>query len=94
MVYNIAMNKEFLESILKKQFNEKYYTAKELEYGNEAGTFISPFDYNQLIEYKESIASLEEGMISRLPLPAFNYKCLYYSFCNANISSWINIIFI
>ena len=82
MVYNIAMNKDFLESILKKQFNEKYYTAKELEYGNEAGTFISPYDYGQLIEYKESVASLDEGMVSLLPLPAFNFKCLYYSFCN------------
>ncbi|OQC11225.1 MAG: Fic/DOC family protein [Tenericutes bacterium ADurb.Bin087] len=76
------MNKEKLHAILAKQFNEKYYTAQELQYGNEAGTYISPFEYKQLIEYKESIASLEDGLISLLPLPAFNSKCLYYCFGN------------
>lgn len=76
------MNKELLQTLLEKQFNEKYYTAKELEYGNEAGTYISPFEYNQLVEYKESITSLDGEMISQLPLLPFNHKCLYYSFCN------------
>ncbi|MGI6714544.1 MAG: Fic family protein [Bacilli bacterium] len=76
------MNNEKLHAILEKQFNGKYYTAKELQYGNEAGTYISPFEYKQLIEYKESLASLDDGMVSLLPLPAFNFKCLYYCLGN------------
>ena len=46
-----------LQSLLEKQFNENYYTPKELEYGNAAGVFLSPFEYKEFLEYKNSIAS-------------------------------------
>lgn len=78
----MLMKEEILQKLLDKQYCEKYYTAKELIYGNEAQTYLSPFDYKQLIEYKESIATLDGEKVILLPLPAFNYKCLYYSHCN------------
>ena len=82
MVYNLYMEKQTLQKILEKQLNEKYYTSKELEHGTEPGTYISPFEYGELIAYKESIASLDNPYISLLPLPTFNFKCLYYSPCS------------
>ena len=64
---------------LKKQLNEKYYTARDLQYGNQAGTFLSPLEYRDLIEYKESLASESDPFFVRLPLPAFNSECLFYA---------------
>lgn len=76
------MNDSNLENALQKQHNETYYTALQLEYSNRAGVFLSPFEYKKLLEYKESIASVDNPYVKLIPLPAFNSKCLYYSNCN------------
>ncbi len=68
-----------LQSLLEKQFNENYYTPKELEYGNAAGVFLSPFEYKEFLEYKDSIASSDNPAVKSLPLPSFNYPHLYFS---------------
>ena len=73
-------NKKILNA-LQKQIEEKYYTGSQLEYSNEAGTFLSPFEYRTLLEYKDDHASVNDPYLKLLPLPAFNYKCLYYSHC-------------
>lgn len=82
MVYNNNMENGKLQEILEKQFNGEYYTQKELEYGNKPGLFLSPFEYKELIEYKEMLSETNNEYINRLPIPAFNSKCLYFSFCN------------
>ena len=74
-------NKKILNAV-EKQFHEKYYTAKELEYSNKAGTFLSPLEYRQFLAYKEDLASEGSPYISPLPLPSFNSRFLYYSACN------------
>lgn len=79
-VYHKSMDVPKLQAIIKKQLEEKYYTPKELQYGNEPGTYLSPWDYQKLLEYKETIAS-SSGPLILLPLPSFNSKCLYYSDC-------------
>ena len=74
------MDNTKLLNALSKQYNEKYYTAKELEYSPEAGVFLTPFEYKQFIEYKEELA-IQGGsqFVKALPLPSFNNKCLYVS---------------
>ncbi len=94
MVYHIDMDNQKLQRLLEKQFTEKYYTAKELEYGNEAGTYITPYEYGQLLEYKENKATLDKGLVSLLPLPSFNSKCLYYSLCHELIALLNNFIYL
>ena len=74
-------DKKILNAV-EKQFHEKYYTAKELEYSNKAGTFLSPLEYRQFLAYKEDLASEGSPFVSPLPLPAFNSQFLYYSACN------------
>ena len=59
MVYNSGMENEKILNAIKKQFLEEYYTAKELQYSNKAGIYLSPFEYKQFIEYKENIASFD-----------------------------------
>ena len=81
-VYNVFMENEKFEKILQKQLEGEYYTAKELQYGNNAGTFLSPFEYKSYLDYKEEKASLSNSLVTLLPLKAFNYKCLY--FCLGN----------
>lgn len=76
------MEKEQLQVVLEKQLNEKYYTTKELEYGTKPGIFLSPFEYKRFIEYKEKLASLNNEYVTKIPLPVFNFKCLYYSLGN------------
>lgn len=72
------MENQKLQSLLEKQFNETYYTAKELEYGNAAGEFLSPFEYKEFLEYKDSVASEDNPKVRSLPLPSFNYPHLYF----------------
>ena len=50
-VYNNYMDNSKILLAFDKQFKEKYYTARELEYGNEAGVFLSPFEYKDLLEF-------------------------------------------
>ena len=73
------MKNEKLEIALNKQFNGKYFTIKELEYGYDANIFLSPVEFKEFIEYKESIASIDNKYVTKIPLPAFNFKILYYS---------------
>ncbi len=82
MVYNNAMDKDKISKILNLQFNEKYYTPKELEYGNDPGIFISPHEYKELVEYKEDLALHASDFLTTLPLSSFNYRCIYYSLGN------------
>ena len=81
-VYNNYMENSKILLAFDKQFKEKYYTARELEYGNEAGVFLSPFEYKDLLEFKDEMAPQNHPYLKLLPLTAFNYKCLYYSPCN------------
>lgn len=71
-------NKKILFA-LEKQFNEEYYLMTELIYSNKVGIFLSPYEYKEFIEYKDELAKRENPFIQKLPLPVFNYKCLYYS---------------
>ena len=81
-VYNKIMKNEEFKEILLKQFNEKYYEPKELEYSKEVNTLLSPFEFKKFLEYKENIASIDNAYVTKLPLLSFNSKCLYYSFGN------------
>ncbi len=79
MVYNKDMENQKILLAFEKQFNEKYYTAQELEYGNEAGVFLTPFEYKSFLEYKDELAAGNHPYLNLLPLPAFNHVCLYRS---------------
>ena len=81
MVYNRTMNNEKILTAFNKQFNEFYYTPKDLEYGAVPGTFLSPFEYAQLLEYKENVASVDNPKVRLLPLVSFNSPGLYLSEC-------------
>lgn len=76
------MNKEKILRVLNKQVTEEYYTAKELQYSNKAGTFLTPFEYKEYLDFKDDFASLDDDHLILLPLKTFNYKCLYYCVCN------------
>ena len=75
MVYGMVYDMDMIE----KQFENEYYTAKELQYSNKAGTFLSPLEYKQFLEYKELNASENNPCVTLIPLKSFNSKCLYYS---------------
>ena len=84
------MENDKFEKILYKQLQEEYYTAKELQYGNKVSTFLSPYEYNLYIKYKEEKASFSNSDVIQLPLKSFNSKCLYY--CNSvDLKSLISI---
>ena len=76
-------------SAFEKQYKEEYYTAKELQYGNKVGLFLSPFEYKSLLEYKEEAALSSHDFLCLLPLKPFNYKCLYYC-TGLDINSLLN----
>lgn len=76
------MENEKFEKILEKQLSGKYYQPKELEYGNIAKTFLSPFEYKQFLEYKETIASTHDSPVTLIPLPTFKHKCIFYCLGN------------
>ena len=82
LVYNRAMENEKIIKVLNRQLEEEYYTAKELQYSNKVGTFLSPYEYKQLVEYKEESALNKDKCVILLPLKAFNYKCLFYCLSN------------
>ncbi len=73
-------NEKFLKT-LRAQLEGEYLTSKEIQYGNKAGLFLSPYEYKKFLEYKESIAS-PSGEVSLLPLKPFNSGCLYYCLGN------------
>lgn len=81
--------KEAFAHIVERQYKEKYYTPKELEYSSQVGLFLSPFDYQRLITYKEELSASDNPHIKRIPLPSFNHPCLFY--CpGAELTSLLN----
>lgn len=56
--------------------SNKYYTGKELMYGKEAGIFLSPFNYQQFLAFKDKTNS---ELINNLELKSFNGYGFYYS---------------
>ena len=72
------MKIEKFNEILSKQLEAEYYTAKEMQYGNNAGMFLSPFEYKEYLEEKDLRADFDNKYITKLPLKTFNYKCIYY----------------
>ena len=56
--------------------SKKYYTSKEIMYGTEPGIFLSPYDYQQFLKYKDS--SLSE-LIHSLDLKTFNKCGIYFT---------------
>ena len=91
-VYNRCMTNEQFEKILLKQFESNYFKPKELMYSNSAGTFITPFEYKQYIEY---IEKNEVGLVHKLPLKVFNHKCIYYMIpkgLQATISNYLDLV--
>lgn len=73
------MKEEKFIQILNKQFNEKYYTTKELQYSNSVNTFLSPYECKEFLEFKEDLALKANDYLTLIDLPVFNNKCLYYS---------------
>ena len=73
-------NKKILEAF-ERQNKEYYYTPKIIKYGVEPGIFLSPFEFDKLIEYRENIVKEDDKQNVLLPLLAFDNKCLYYSMC-------------
>ncbi len=72
------MKIEKFNEILSKQLEAEYYTAKEMQYGNNAGMFLSPFEYKEYLEEKDLRADFDNKYITKLPLKTFNHKCIYY----------------
>ena len=70
-------NKKF-EDVFAKQLGENYFTEKELKYSNKVGIFLSPFEFNKYLDYKESLISLKDKRVVELPLKSFNSKHLYF----------------
>lgn len=67
-----------MSRILEAQLKGKYYSAKELLYGTDPGFFLSPFAYQEFLEFKEEYVLSEGKGAKRLPLKPFNSKCLCY----------------
>ncbi|MCR4911678.1 MAG: Fic family protein [Bacilli bacterium] len=84
-----------LEKALKVQLGKEYYTQKELQYGNSAGVFLSPYEYKEFLDYKDSLALEGHKNIHKLDLKTFNSKCIYY--CKGEdlsclLSSFFNVV--
>lgn len=78
-VYNRTMKTKKYSVVLEKQFNETYHTPVELEYSASVGTFLSPFEYSQLLDYQDSILTQDTVHYYCLPLDVFNHRHLFYS---------------
>ncbi|MCR5309025.1 MAG: Fic family protein [Bacilli bacterium] len=83
---------EKFNEILSKQLEAEYYTAKEMQYGNNAGTFLSPFEYKEYLEEKDLKADFDNKYITKLPLKTFNFKCIYYCL-GIELQSAIEMVF-
>ena len=91
-VYNVVMEKVKFNQILNKQLEGEYYTSKELQYGNKANIYLSPFEYKEYLEIKDELADFNNELITKLPLKAFNFKCIYYCL-GADLKSSIDTIY-
>ncbi len=86
------MKIEKFNEILSKQLEAEYYTAKEMQYGNNAGMFLSPFEYKEYLEEKDLRADFDNKYITKLPLKTFNFKCIYYCL-GTELQSAIEMVF-
>lgn len=72
--------------------SKKYYTSKEIMYGSEPGLFLSPYEYQQYLNYKDSNESI---LIHSLNLKSFNEYGLYFvnaSELNAVFASYASLV--
>ncbi len=72
--------------------SKKYYTSKEIMYGTEPGFFLSPYDYQQYLNYKDSIKS---ELIRSLDLKSFNKYALHFAHAlelNAVFDSYASMV--
>ena len=88
------MNNEKFEQLLNKLYSSHYFNAKELQYGNKANTFLSPFEYKEFVKYKEEQAINNNRLLTLIPLKTFNHKCLYFCFgedLKASVEIYLNL---
>ena len=78
MVYNKAMETTKLQKVLFNQLNGKYYSPKELMYGSEPGSYLSPFEYKSYLDYVESFIGDSKDSMFNLNLKSFNSEYIYY----------------
>lgn len=78
MVYNNAMEEELLKRVLLNQLNNKYYSPKELMYSSEPGFYLSPFDYNNYLDYVDGLIEEAKDHSYDLNLESFNSKHIFY----------------
>ena len=57
-------------------FSKKYYTSKEIMYGTEPGLFLTPYNYQQFLAFKDSAQS---ELIHSLDLKTFNDCGIYFT---------------
>ena len=72
--------------------SKKYYTSKEIMYGTEPGLFLSPYDYQQYLNYLDSAKS---ELIRSLDLKSFNKYALHFAHAlelNAVFDSYASLV--
>lgn len=95
MVYNRTMEMIKLQKVLLNQLNNKYYSPKELMYGYEPGSYLSPFEYKSYLDYIESFIGDSKNSMFNLNLKSFNSKYIYFLASNELISldtSYLNLL--
>ena len=84
-----------LQKVLLNQLENKYYSPKELMYGSEPGSYLSPFEYKGYLDYIESFVGGSKDSMFNLNLKSFNSKYIYFLASNELVSldtSYLNLL--
>ena len=70
-------NKDFRE-VLSTQLQKKYFTPNNLMYSSDAGTYLSPYDYQKYLDFVDEKIKIKEVSSYIFPLKSFNTKHIYF----------------
>lgn len=80
------MDKTVYEKLFNDMMNGTYFSARELQYDNNANVFLSAFDYQNFLAYKDELIEQGHEMIAKLNLKSFNGGYIHFVFANELMS--------
>ena len=72
------MEQKNFQDIFNSMIYGRYFTAREIQYDNNANIFMNPFDYNNFLDFKDKLIDANNKFAIKLDLRSFNSK--YISF--------------
>ena len=66
-----------INDVFSLMLTKKYYSGRDLKYNTEPGIFMSPFEYNKLLEYLDNYGESQQSVIKLDLLPISKYGIRY-----------------